>query len=83
MKCDENGGCPMRLFVNNENMCVAFGLREAKSVVDSSCHLTPADFDIIKAMVAGDIQSFGFPETSTIVDPEGQKWEQLDLWIRR
>jgi len=46
MKCDENGGCPME----HGELCSAFG----GFLDDEDCHLTPADFPRLNAMIRGE-----------------------------
>lgn len=51
MKCEENGGCPM-LF--DGNVCVALDDWAFYGVENPNCHLTPADFPLLNAMITGE-----------------------------
>lgn len=46
MKCEENGGCPLSDQTPYDG-CY-------RDMVPGVCHLTPADFPIIQAMIAGE-----------------------------
>lgn len=48
MKCKEKGGCPLAL---DKPGGTVWGPCNRKR---DDCHLTPADFDIIRAMIAGE-----------------------------
>ncbi len=52
MKCEKNGGCPMRVYVNEDNSCGAMALRRGVYAIDS-CHLTSDQFPAIRDALAG------------------------------
>ena len=88
MKCDENGGCPLKVSgylcglaytisrMNDGGFSEGF---KSCSMVHKDCHFTPDLFPIIRAMIAGKVQV----NHQVFEDEHGDVYDRFLTWKPR